>query len=330
MNIQNTNTITPTQSQTRPLIFGIYPGGQASLPETDVTIGPADDPAHIHAALAQLQAPGRPFIVRAYMGYVGGGQTSFFTPADVEQYISAGRKLDLVLCYRAPAYDVADWCRYIRTTIQRYEPYLGMLQIAEEPNSTGPGGNGGFPHVRQAVVDGVLAAKEEAVRCGADFQVGFNATPSFNPQDDFWHTLGQLGQAPFVAAPDYVGLDFFPDVFRPIAPDGLQDAVSMVLTRYRQVNLADAHIPAAVPIHIGENGWPTSPTRSAERQATVLETIVRAVAGLRGELNITHYTYFDLRDADSAHPDFGYQFGLMRDDYAPKPAFERYRKLIAE
>ena len=40
--------------------------------------------------------------------------------------------------------------------------------------------------------------------------------------------------------------------------------------------------------------------------------------------------YHGLRDADSNNPNLFYQFGLMRDDYTPKPAFETYRQLIAE
>jgi hypothetical protein len=55
---------------------------------------------------------------------------------------------------------------------------------------------------------------------------------------------------------------------------------------------------------------------------------IRTIYDLRTEHHITHYEFFDLRDANSADP--GYQFGLLRDDYTPKPAFERYRQLIAE
>lgn len=88
------------------------------------------------------------------------------------------------------------------------------------------------------------------------------------------------------------------------------------------------YFPTSVPIHIAENGWPTRPTRPYERQAEVLEGIVRTIHAQRAALNITHYEYFDLRDADSS--DAGLQFRLLRDDYAPKPAFERYRQLIAE
>jgi len=51
---------------------------------------------------------------------------------------------------------------------------------------------------------------------------------------------------------------------------------------------------------------------------------------LRGKLNITTYELFCLRDADTANPDPNHQFGILRDDYSPKPAFETYRKLVAE
>jgi hypothetical protein len=40
------------------------------------------------------------------------------------------------------------------------------------------------------------------------------------------------------------------------------------------------------------------------------------------------YTYFSLRDADSADPGTFHRFGLLTDDYTPKPAFAVYRKLI--
>ena len=103
-----------------------------------------------------------------------------------------------------------------------------------------------------------------------------------------------------------------------------------VLNHFRRVNLVAAGIGAAVPVRVTENGWPTGPGRSADRQAEVLETNVRVVGRLRAKLNITHYEFFLLRDGDSGRPDMGAQFGLLRHDYAPKPAFDVYRQLIAE
>jgi len=58
--------------------------------------------------------------------------------------------------------------------------------------------------------------------------------------------------------------------------------------------------------------------------------MIRAVDDFRGNYNVTDYRWFDLRDGDSANPSFQQQYGLMRDDYTPKPAFEAYRGLIAE
>jgi hypothetical protein len=39
---------------------------------------------------------------------------------------------------------------------------------------------------------------------------------------------------------------------------------------------------------------------------------------------------FTLRDADSSREDIFCNFGIMRDDYSPKPAYTRLRSLIAE
>jgi hypothetical protein len=125
-------------------------------------------------------------------------------------------------------------------------------------------------------------------------------------------------------------MDFFPDVFRPIAPDTLGGAVAAVLAGFRETSARAGHIPPSVPIHIGENGWPTGPHRPDERQAAVLETVVRTVDAQRAPCNVTHYELFALRDADSSKPDIFDQFGLLRDDYTPKPAFETYRRLIDE
>ena len=39
---------------------------------------------------------------------------------------------------------------------------------------------------------------------------------------------------------------------------------------------------------------------------------------------------FTLRDADSSKDGMFHQFGVLRDDYSPKPAFERLRGLFRE
>lgn len=315
-----------------PLTFGIYAGSRLS---EESSVHP-DIPVRIMAALARLQPANRPFLVRCYLNYTGNQLFIDETPQHAQQYAVDGRKLDLALCYCTPDGDLDDWTSFVRVMVRRYGSSLAQLQIAEEPNNphAAMGGNGSFPRVREAIIAGVIAAKNEAQQHGYTIQVGFNATPSFDPNDDFWPSMAALGSPAFIEALDYVGLDFFPDVFRPLPrlADGsilpLEDAVAGVLTQFRTVNLRDGCIPATIPMHITENGWPTSPSRSYTQQAQVLETILRVIDSQRQALNIAYYAYHGLRDIDSTSS--ALQFGLLRDDYTPKPAFACYRQLIAE
>lgn len=320
-----------------PLTFGIYHGGPARA-EDGKQLGPLDDPARINEALATLQGPGRPFIVRSYLSFDGSSTDAIRAgnpaPVDLHQYCGDGRKLDLVLCYWDAAGDIDRWCEFVRDALRRYGPVLNFLQIAEEPDLyTYPGDGRFMPQVVPAILRGVLAAKEEAARLNLDVKIGFNAAPCFNPNDPFWTAFRAAIDPPFLDALDYVGFDFFPDVYRPLPPDGtpgdLRESVIALLTHFREIMMKSAGIAPSVPLHIGENGWPTSPTRPYERQAEVLEIVVRTIHGLRQTLNITHYEHFDLRDSDNTLPDL-HAFGLLRDDYTPKPAFETYRRLIAE
>jgi hypothetical protein len=45
-------------------------------------------------------------------------------------------------------------------------------------------------------------------------------------------------------------------------------------------------------------------------------------------LNLTGYTHHTLRDARTAGSGLFCHFGLMTDDYTPKPAFHAYQDLI--
>ena len=79
-----------------------------------------------------------------------------------------------------------------------------------------------------------------------------------------------------------------------------------------------------------ENGYPTGPGRSEARQELVASAAIRAVDDVRGRYGVTDYRWFSLRDADSSGSSFESRYGLVHDDYSPKPAFGTYRSLIAE
>jgi hypothetical protein len=61
-----------------------------------------------------------------------------------------------------------------------------------------------------------------------------------------------------------------------------------------------------------------------------MDTMVHAVNDYRGTFDISDYRWFNLRDGDSSAPQPFQHFGLLRSDYTAKPAFQRYRRLVAE
>ncbi|MFF3513208.1 hypothetical protein [Streptomyces sp. NPDC002573] len=313
------------------LHFGIYPGGILGDDQGIVRPVRPDLPDRITEALDALQGDTATLLVRAYQSFAATvTPLEPTTPADPETYLQRGRKLDLVLQFREPSGELEGWLEFVREAVRTAGPHLASVQICEEPNADLPVVDGSIPNVLNALVEGVIAAKQEARALGHSLAVGFNAVPTFNPADTFWSELGALADDRFRQSLDYVGLDFFPDVFRPIAAEQLAEAVTAVLSAFRRTDLRKAGIPDSVAIRICENGWPTGPGRSEQRQAAVLETVVRTADALAAGLNIDGYSFFALRDADSTAEGIFHRFGLLRDDYTPKPAFETYRRLINE
>jgi hypothetical protein len=313
------------------LTFGIYPGSAVG----DVgPAGPPDRPERISQALGELQGgPGRPFIVRAYHVYTDPGDTVHAgvpqTPAGYDRYLGQGRALDLVAQYHSRSGDVDGYCAFIEKLIDHHGEHLATLQIGEEPNITGnPSLDGAYPRVTGALIAGIRAARDKARRSGPPgLKVGCNSSPLFGPGSAFFADLTRAGGEQFIADLDYIGLDFFPDVFRPIAPASLEGAVQALLEAHRGDRLAPAGL-GHLPLVITEHGWPTGPGRPASRQAEVVAAVIGVVSRNAQALNITGYIHHTLRDARSAGSGLFCQFGLMTDDYTPKPAFGVYRDLI--
>jgi hypothetical protein len=320
--------------------YGIYPGGAVGGDHGLVEPVVADDPVLISRALDELQGPHPDrrgdFLVRAYLPFrAPAGSGERLVPAEPERLLGADgrRRLELVLGFRDPAGDVAGWLAFLRGAVDTYGDRIALLQICEEPTVDQPFLDGGTPNVLTALVRGVVAARDHARAEGLDLAVGFNATPTLGPDLAFWHDLAKTAaaEAPgFHEALGYVGFDFFPDVFRPIPPADLARAVEFVLTDFRERVLPTAGIGPAIPLRIAENGWSTGVGRTEERQAEVLDTVLSTILDLKDRLNITGYSHFCLRDADSGAEEglsdsLYYAFGLLHTDYTPKPAFAVYR-----
>lgn len=333
-----------TKRERRRLVFGIYPGGAAGG-DLGLLTGPLDDPKQMNACVDQLQGVSRPFVVRCYDSFQDPGsllERSACAPLNYAQYAVAGKRpIDLVLQFRSASGNVAGYLDFVRARVEEHRQNLYSIQTTEEANFVdGPNViDGPYPDVRRALVEGVVAAKEALRAAGANHvQVGFNATPTFGTAAEFWSGLRVLAGEKFFDCLDYVGLDFFPDVFRPVARNGepgdLTSSVAGVLGTLREVWMPAAGIGDHVAIHITEHGWPTGMGRSEERQAEILEKVIRTVHDLSDRLNIQRYMLFDLRDVDNPGVErednkFRY-FGISRADYSHKPGFTTFQKLIEE
>jgi hypothetical protein len=306
--------------------------------------GPPDEPARVKSCLDELQGNCRPFVVRCYDTFQDPDSPLASTPCaplDYLQYaIPVVRPLELVLQFRSASGNVTGFVDFVRRQLEQAHAHLYSVQITEEANfADGPPViDGRYPNVLRALTEGVVAAKEILPALGRpEVKVVFNATPTFGPSAEFWSRLAGMGER-LVESLDYVGLDFFPDVFRPVLPDGqpgdLRSSVTGVLETMRSVWLPAAAIPNRVPIHITEHGWPTGAGRDPERQAEILETVIRTVHELAGRLNIERYMLFALRDVEQPRAtnenNLFCFFGIATADYVYKPAFGAFRSLIQE
>jgi hypothetical protein len=324
------------------LRFGITPLVQAGQ------IGPAPAPAvpeqagRTHAALAELRPPDGPFVLRLNRFFWSDGEAGVRRYLDLAQrFTSRGYLVELQVRYHPSAQqegDIAAWEAHVRDVVRRFgaNPRVVALQITNEANFTfsADSSDGAYNGAREALVRGVIAAKDEARRRGfGQLAIGFNWAYRLDPgsEQSFWQGVRDRGGQAFVQSLDWIGLDAYPGtVFPPESDaDGYRDGMVNAMSALRCYATVPG-IPASVPMKVEENGWPTFPGRSEADQADFLERMVRAVNDFRGTYNVADYRWFNLRDGDTSAPQPFQHFGLLRSDYSPKPAFQRYRRLVAE
>jgi len=325
------------------LRYGITPGVQTGQLGT----GPVpprlpEDPARQLASLDRLRAPGSPFVLRLHRFFWSDGEEGvrrFLALAD--RYTAAGYLVELQLRYHPNAQqdgDIAAWTAHVRDVVRRFgaNPRVVAVQVTNEVNlSFSPdSSDGGYKRAREALVQGVIAGKDEVRRRGlGQLRIGFNWAYRSDPGNEasFWRSLRDLGGRPFVDALDWVGLDAYPGTLFPPAdtPGDEGDALVNAMSAFR-CYLRVPGVPEAVPIHIEENGYPTGPGRSEERQVIAMESMIGVLNELKGAFNVTDYRWFNLRDGDSTSQNFQTQYGLLRDDYSPKLGFDRYARYVRE
>jgi hypothetical protein len=345
--VTDSRALAPTASArfpARKLVFGIYPGGRAGA------VGPvgrtvAEDRTKRLAALQRLRAPGRPFVLHLYASYTGPRSPSPFelVGAEIAAYTAAGFQIELVLTYRPaepdPESTPQGFAEFARTAVRTLgaNRSLVALQVTNEANvrDAPDAADGAYAGVSEALVRGVIAAKDEARRNGfGQLTIGFNWAYALDAsQVAFWRGLGRSGGDRFRDALDWVGLDLYPGTWGPRACGDLaaetRTTVLWALAGIRTHYMPLAGIRKEIPLRIAESGYPTGPGRTEAMQQAVLRTVVTTVDAYRSSFNVTDYRWFALRDADSASSSFESRYGLMDHDYAPKAAFDTYRNLVA-
>jgi hypothetical protein len=325
-----------------PVRFGI--NARAVTGQIGPTPAPAvaEDPARHLAKLGELRRPGAPFPLRLTRFFWRDGEAAFQEfQALTQRYTSQGYPVELQIRYQpseAQEGDIAAWAEHVREVVRRFggNSLVVGLQITNEVNInfSPDSSDGGYEGAREALVQGVIAAKDEAVRHGyGQLRIGFNWAYRTDPANEtsFWQALRDRGGLRFAQSLDFIGLDVYPGTIFPPAEsdiDGYRDAMVNAMSTIRCYASIPA-IPESVPIEIGENGWPTFAGRSYDDQAQILRAMVQAVHDFRGTYNVRDYRWFNLRDSQSGHPGVFQNAGLLEDDYGEKPAFAAYRELVA-
>jgi hypothetical protein len=322
------------------LRVGIYPGGPAGQ------LGPVPAPAvpedqdKIFAALELLRPPGGPFAVHLYRAYMTPEREAEDEQEHrrlVDLYTARGYAVEIVIRYRRDN-DPGGFAEFVRGVVRRFggNPLVKGFQVTNEVNLTASpdSSDGAYAGSRDALIQGVIAAKDEARALGyAHSQIGFNWVYRTDPGNErmFWEYLGSAGGERFVRSLDWVGMDAYPGTFFPprTEPSTTGDFMVHALSTLRKCSMPMAGIPDSVPIHVEENGYPTGPDRPYEDQRVAAERMLDALDSYSRVYGVTDYFWFDLRDADSASPNFQQQYGVMRDDYTAKPAFDVLRDRFA-
>jgi hypothetical protein len=327
-----------------PLRFGIGPLVQAGQAGGGPAPAVPEQPRRTHAALAALRKPGRPFVLRLNRFFWSDGEAGFRRYLRLaRRFARRGYRIELQVRYHPrpdQEGDLGAWRRHVREVVRRFGRIRAVeaLQITNEVNLTfsPDSSDGAYRRAPAALVKGVVAAKREVRRrgLGRRLKIGFNWFWRLTDADErrFWGALRRTGGRSFARAVDWIGLDAYPGTVYPVnlSRGAEADAIVSALRSLRCLARWTG-IARRVPIKVEENGWPTvPPARPYDRQAEMLERMVRAVHRHRGTFGVTDYRWFNLRDADTASPAPFQRFGLLDSSYARKPAFAVYRRLVRE
>ncbi len=335
----------PVTKAAQPLTFGITPRAAGSVGGSQAQVVPEDE-AQALAALRELRPSGRTLVMRLNRLFWADGDEGIRRFAGyVDQYAAAGFDVESQVRYHPPEGkegDIAAWEEYVRAVVRELakRPALTALSITNEANFPGSQNtsDGAYEGVVDALVRGTVVARQELDAMGrGDVKLGFSMMWRYTPDSDrkFWERIDALADASpgFREAVDYVGLQVYPGLVWPPAPrPGVTAGQEVVeaLTLLRHCYMPKAKLGPEVAVWVSENGYATNLGRTEDSQVEALESTVRDLHAWSGELGITDYRWFNLRDNNSDGTDLFAAVGLLRDDYSRKPAFGAFRALMEQ
>jgi hypothetical protein len=302
-----------------------------------------DQPFAALRAVKQLQG-GRSMTVHLYGQYTGVDQGEVDALlSDAKWWSDNGVLVEMVLRYRPARTDLVSgyvpWVDGVATRLAAI-PGVVAIQVGNEANSDGSpaASDGAYGGAVQAVALSVVAARHAVVSAGrSDIGVGFNWAAGGSPctPDAFFAHLRRAGGSAFVNAVGWVGIDLYPGTWsapaRSAEPSSnlITGSVISSLGCLRTKQMPSAGLSSSVSITVTETGYPTDPTRSEQSQVAVLRDIVAATQSVSRALGVTGLRWFGLRDANTQSGQLENGYGLLHDDYSPKPAFAAYQQIIA-
>src|SRR3954447_24601852 len=174
------------------LRFGIGPLVQAGQIGPSPAAAVPEQPTATHDALAQLRPPSGPFVLRLNRLFWSDGEEGVRRYlALARRFTSRGYLVELQLRYHPSPQqegDIAAWTRYVREVVRRFAVNQGVvaIQVTNEVNFTisADSSDGAYDGARQALVDGVIAAKDELRRLGrtGQIKIGFNWAYRLDPR----------------------------------------------------------------------------------------------------------------------------------------------------
>ncbi len=331
----------PASVAAHKLTFGITPLAAGSAGVSQMEPKPENRAAGI-AALRQLRPGRKQLVLRLNRMFWADGKAGIKRYARiVDRYAKAGFDSELQVRYHPPdgaEGDIKAWKKYVRqaTRILGRRDSVTALSITNEANfDVSPNtSDGSYEGVRRALVRGISAADGVLRRIGRrDIELGFSFAWRWIPSADrsFWEEIGEVGHKRFRRALDYVGLQVYPGLVWPPAPLPGRNAgeeIVEALTLLRDCYMPKADLGRGVDVWVSENGYPTNLGRSAQSQRADLASTLDAVHAYSGEMGISDYRYFNLRDNNSAGADLFDAVGILDDEYGQKPAFGVLRDRI--